>query len=77
VREQQLRRLCWGTNILPIRRLFEAQWKHDLPRGASRLERMAAQATEVNVRLILANVFLFKVDTASMKERLEVRVPLL
>jgi asparagine synthase (glutamine-hydrolysing) len=77
VREQDLRRLCSDTDLLPIRRLFEAQWEHDLPRGASRLERLAAQATEVNVRLTLANDFLFKVDTASMKESLEVRVPLL
>jgi len=34
-------------------------------------------ATEANVRLILPNDFLFKVDTASMKEGLEVRVPML
>jgi asparagine synthase (glutamine-hydrolysing) len=77
VREHELKRLCSDNDILPIRRLFEAQWEYDLPLGASRLEQLAAHLTEVNVRLILANDFLFKVDTASMKESLEVRVPLL
>lgn len=77
VREQELRRLCWEADVLPIRRWFEPQWKYHLPPGASRLERLAASMTEVNVRLILPNDFLFKVDTASMKESLEVRVPML
>jgi asparagine synthase (glutamine-hydrolysing) len=77
VREHELKRLCWDTDILPIRRLFEAQWEHYLPPEASRLERLAAHTTEVNIRLILPNDFLFKVDTASMNEGLEVRVPML
>ncbi len=63
--------------VLPIRRLFESQWTHKLAKGSSRVERLSAYATEVNVRLVLPNDFLFKVDTASMKEGLEVRVPML
>jgi asparagine synthase (glutamine-hydrolysing) len=48
-----------------------------LSRTASCLERLSAHLTEINVRLRLANDYLFKVDTASMAESLEVRVPLL
>ena len=44
---------------------------------ASRVEQLSAHATEVNVRMTLANGFLFKVDTASMRESLEIRVPML
>jgi asparagine synthase (glutamine-hydrolysing) len=62
---------------LPVRRLFERQWQHELPPEASRLERLSAHTTEVNTRLVLPNDFLFKVDTASMKESLEIRVPML
>jgi asparagine synthase (glutamine-hydrolysing) len=64
-------------DVLPVRRFFERQWEHQLPPGTSRLDRLSAHATEVNVRLTLANDFLFKVDTASMQEGLEVRVPML
>jgi asparagine synthase (glutamine-hydrolysing) len=78
VREEEQRRLCLDFDkALPIRRLFEPRWDHDLPRGFSRLERLSALATEANVRLVLPNDFLFKVDMASMKESLEVRVPML
>jgi len=77
VRQQELRFLCHDTDILPITRLFEPQWEHHLPNGTSRLERLSAQATEANIRLSLANDYLFKVDTASMKESLEIRVPML
>lgn len=48
-----------------------------MPPQASRLEWLSAYATEVSIRLILPNDFLFKVDTASMRESLEVRVPML
>lgn len=77
VREREHKALCKDTGLLPIRRLFESQWEQGLPTGASRLERLSAHATEVNTRLILPNDFLFKVDTASMRESLEVRVPML
>jgi asparagine synthase (glutamine-hydrolysing) len=78
VREKEQRRLCLDDGKMqPIRRLFEPRWEYRLPQGASRIERLSALATEVNIRLVLPNDFLFKVDTASMKESLEVRVPML
>lgn len=69
----------WSSDVKvsPIGRLFERQWQHGLPHPASRLEQLSALTTEANTRLMLANDFLFKVDMASMKEGLEIRVPLL
>lgn len=75
--EEEHTQLCPDRDTLPIRRLFEPKWEHYLPPGATRLERLSAHTTEVNIRVELANDFLFKVDTASMRESLEVRVPLL
>jgi asparagine synthase (glutamine-hydrolysing) len=63
--------------VAPTRRLFEPQWTHVLPSAASTLERLGARAVEINLRLVLPNDYLFKVDTASMRESLEVRVPML
>lgn len=77
IREEEHRRLCRDTDVLPIRRLFEPRWEHRLPPGATGLERLSAHATELNIRLTLANDYLFKVDTASMRESLEIRVPML
>lgn len=78
VREEEHGRLCLDTGkMLPIRRFFEPSLDIQLPRDAPRLERLSAAATEANVRLVLPNDFLFKVDTASMRESLEVRVPML
>lgn len=75
--EEEHRKLCKDQNLLPIRRLFEPQWMGTLTSVRSRIERLSAHATEINTRLVLPNDFLFKVDTASMKESLEVRVPML
>jgi len=75
--ESEHKNLLNDTDVLPVRRLFERRWEHHIPKPFSRIERLSAHATEVNVRLTLANDFLFKVDSASMMESLEVRVPLL
>jgi len=77
IRQKEHQALCRDSHLLPIRRLFEPKWAYKFPKGASRLERLSAQATEINVRLRLPNDYLFKVDTASMRESLEVRVPML
>jgi asparagine synthase (glutamine-hydrolysing) len=78
IRGDEHRRLCLDEGkVLPVRRLFEPEWTYDWPKSASRLERLSAYTTEANVRVVLPNDFLFKVDTASMKESLEVRVPML
>jgi asparagine synthase (glutamine-hydrolysing) len=78
VRENELRRLFIDQGkVEPVRRLFETRWNFAFPRETSRIERLSAFITEANVRLMLPNDFLFKVDTASMKESLEVRVPML
>ena len=75
--EEEHRNLCVDKDLLPVRRFFEPQWEYSLPKKSSRIERLSAHATEVLTRLTLPNDFLFKVDTASMKESLEVRVPML
>ena len=77
VQEDEHKSLCQIADVLPVRRLLERQWEHHLPPRASRIEKLSAHATEVNTRLMLSNDFLFKVDTASMRESLEVRVPML
>jgi asparagine synthase (glutamine-hydrolysing) len=61
--------------VEPLRRLFETHWRHG--RNASPLERLSAHAVELNVRLMLANDYLPKVDAGSMRHSLEVRVPML
>jgi asparagine synthase (glutamine-hydrolysing) len=78
IRGDELRRLCVDHDkVDPIRRVFEPKWAHHLPLKASRTERFSALLSEINLRLALTNDYLFKVDTASMKESLEVRVPML
>ena len=61
------------------RRLFERRsGRMHTARRHRRLERLSARSrSRLNVRLVLPNDFLFKVDTASMRHSLEVRVPLL
>lgn len=75
IREREHARLVLGSEGLePARRLFERRW--DAVAG-TRLERISRHAVEVNLRLVLPDDFLFKVDTGSMRHGLEVRVPLL
>jgi asparagine synthase (glutamine-hydrolysing) len=78
VREREHRQLLGDPDgVEPPGRLFEPRWSYSLAHGASRLERLSAHAVEANVRLVLANDYLVKVDTASMRHSLEVRVPML
>lgn len=65
-----------ADGVEPLRRLFERRWQ---PTGlnGNRLERLSSHTVEVQVRLLLAGKFLFKSDMASMRESLELRVPLL
>ena len=77
IREKERNRLCRDTDVLPIRRLFERQWEHNLPLEAPRIERLSALATEAGLRLTLPNDYLFKMDMASMRESIELRVPML
>lgn len=77
IREDEHKVLFRDHTLLPIKRFFEPQWDYHYLRKSSRLERLSARATEVNVRLVLPNDFLFKVDLASMRKGLEVRVPML
>jgi len=58
------------------RRLFERIWERTGPR-VSRLDRLSSHATEVGIRLQQASWLLFKSDMGSMRESLELRVPLL
>ena len=66
-----------AAGLAPVRRHFERAWTHSSTAPMSRVERLSALCTEVHARLVLPNDFLFKVDAASMREALEVRVPLL
>jgi asparagine synthase (glutamine-hydrolysing) len=76
--ERELRALTGPLDgVEPLRRLFEPHWRHSFGRSVSPLERLSAHAVELNMRLILANDYLPKVDTGSMRHSLEVRVPML
>ncbi len=75
--EAELRRLWRGGPVEPVSRLFEQRWRHELPPHATALERLSALLTEANARVRLPYDYLVKVDIASMRHGLEVRVPLL
>jgi asparagine synthase (glutamine-hydrolysing) len=76
--ERELRELTSPLDgVEPLRRFFEPQWRHSGGRSVSPLERLSAHAVEINMRLILANDYLPKVDAGSMRHSLEVRVPML
>jgi asparagine synthase (glutamine-hydrolysing) len=76
--ERELRELTRPLDdVEPLRRHFEPHWRHSVGPGVSPLERLSAHAVELNVRLILANDYLPKVDAGSMRHSLEVRVPML
>ena len=77
ISEHDTQQLCPDLDALPIRRLFEPTWKHKHPADLSPAERLFLHAAEIDVRLKLPNDQLFKVDIASMKEGLEIRVPML
>ena len=77
VREAEMARLWRGPPCEPVSRLFEPSWTHELPRHASALERLSALTTEVDTRVRLAGDYLPKVDVASMRASLEIRVPML
>jgi len=77
IRENEQRELFRNNNYLSTDRLFEKQWDYPNEGLLNQSESIIAQTTEVNIRLQLPNDFLFKVDISSMKEGLEVRVPML
>jgi asparagine synthase (glutamine-hydrolysing) len=63
-----------AETLEPPRRWFEPRWQNE---ADSRIDGLVAHAIEIDMRLVLPNDFLFKVDIASMRHSLEVRVPLL
>ena len=66
-----------GANIGPPRRHFESDWEVIRRSSLSRRDKLIQFTTMMNTKLMLLNDYLFKVDCASMKESLEIRVPLL
>lgn len=66
-----------SKSLLSSRRYFETSWQFASSLPIPKLHQFSVATTKINTELILPNDFLFKVDTASMKESLEVRVPLL
>ena len=77
IRPREFKQLVLPNDFLPPRRLFEPQWSCKWDSATPRAQRLSDMATEANVRLVLANDFLFKTDIAGMRVGLEVRVPML
>ena len=77
IRPREFDRLWVGPPVEPPRRHFLPQWEHDLGRRDTPLERLTALTVECDTRVRMANDYLPKVDTASMRWSLEVRVPML
>jgi asparagine synthase (glutamine-hydrolysing) len=77
IRPREFKHLWRGPRVDPASRHFSPTWEADLPPDASAVERLTAMAVEADVRIRMANDYLPKVDTASMRWSLEVRVPML
>jgi asparagine synthase (glutamine-hydrolysing) len=77
VRQPEQHRLLPELDVLPVSRHFEPMWQLHSSPELTPVDRLSARFTEAKTRLALPNDYLFKVDLASMRHGLEIRVPLL